>query len=269
MKNYSLDDLLYLMRRLRDPQDGCPWDRVQDFTTIAPHTIEESYELADAIASENTEHIREELGDVLFQVIFHAQLGAELEQFDFAGVVSALVEKLLRRHPHVFPDGSLESRAGVQQSSTESIKKHWEEIKSAERKDKQLVGVLDDIPITLPALTRATKMQKRAAKTGFDWPDIHGVLLKLEEETGELIAAIEQNNPSEIAAEVGDILFTAVNLARHLGVEPESALRQTNRKFEARFRFIERALQEKGSSTQLASVEEMDILWDMAKEQGF
>ncbi|MEH6556465.1 MAG: nucleoside triphosphate pyrophosphohydrolase [Oceanicoccus sp.] len=268
MENYSLEDLLYLMSRLRDPQDGCPWDTAQDFSSIVPHTIEESYELADAIASGDIQHIREELGDVLFQVIFCAQLGAEQEHFDFSGIVSSLVEKLLRRHPHVFPDGSLRSRMGVQQASTASIKQNWENLKIAERREKQLNGVLDDIPSALPALTRAAKIQKRASKTGFDWSNADGVLLKLQEEISELVAARLTNNKQEIEGEIGDILFTAVNLARHVDVDPESALRITNKKFEARFRYIEKALQAAGSSTRQASVEEMDMLWDEAKQQG-
>lgn len=268
MENYSLDDLLYLMSRLRDPQDGCPWDTAQDFSSIVPHTIEESYELADAIASGDIQHIREELGDVLFQVIFYAQLGVEQEQFDFSGIVSSLVKKLLRRHPHVFPDGSLRSRMGVQQASTDSIKQNWEDLKVAERQKKQLNGVLDDIPSALPALTRAAKIQRRASKTGFDWSNADGVLLKLQEEISELVEARLTNNKQEIEGEIGDILFTAVNLARHVDVDPESALRVTNRKFEARFHYIEKALQAAGSSTQQASVEEMDMLWDEAKQQG-
>ena len=268
MENYSLDDLLYLMSRLRDPQDGCPWDTAQDFSSIVPHTIEESYELADAIASGDIQHIREELGDVLFQVIFYAQLGVEQEQFDFSGFVSSLVKKLLRRHPHVFPDGSLRSRMGVQQASTDSIKQNWEDLKVAERQKKQLNGVLDDIPSALPALTRAAKIQRRASKTGFDWSNADGVLLKLQEEISELVEARLTNNKQEIEGEIGDILFTTVNLARHVDVDPESALRVTNRKFEARFHYIEKALQAAGSSTQQASVEEMDMLWDEAKQQG-
>jgi ATP diphosphatase len=268
VENYSLDDLLYLMSRLRDPQDGCPWDTAQDFSSIVPHTIEESYELADAIASGDIQHIREELGDVLFQVIFYAQLGVEQEQFDFSGIVSSLVKKLLRRHPHVFPDGSLRSRMGVQQASTDSIKQNWEDLKVAERQKKQLNGVLDDIPSALPALTRAAKIQRRASKTGFDWSNADGVLLKLQEEISELVEARLTNNKQEIEGEIGDILFTAVNLARHVDVDPESALRVTNRKFETRFHYIEKALQAAGSSTQQASVEEMDMLWDEAKQQG-
>jgi ATP diphosphatase len=268
LANYSLDDLLYLMSRLRDPQDGCPWDLAQNFSSIISHTIEESYELADAIASGDTEHMCEELGDVLFQVIFYAQLGAEQGHFDFPTIVSRLVEKLIRRHPHVFPDGALQARMGFQNGSADAIKKNWENIKIAERQGKRLKGVLDDVPLALPAVTRAAKMQKRASKTGFDWTDADGVLIKLQEEISELAEARLTTNKSEIEGEIGDILFTVVNLARHLEVEPESALRTTNKKFEARFIYIEKALQARGSSTEAASVEEMDVLWDEAKERG-
>jgi ATP diphosphatase len=260
LANYSLDDLLYLMSRLRDPQDGCPWDLAQNFSSIISHTIEESYELADAIASGDTEHMCEELGDVLFQVIFYAQLGAEQGHFDFPTIVSRLVEKLIRRHPHVFPDGALQARMGFQNGSADAIKKNWENIKIAERQGKRLKGVLDDVPLALPAVTRAAKMQKRASKTGFDWTDADGVLIKLQEEISELAEARLTTNKSEIEGEI--------NLARHLEVEPESALRTTNKKFEARFSYIEKALQARGSSTEAASVEEMDVLWDEAKERG-
>ncbi|WP_200821332.1 nucleoside triphosphate pyrophosphohydrolase [Oceanicoccus sp. KOV_DT_Chl] len=269
MPEYTLDDLLYLMSRLRDPQDGCPWDLVQDFSTIAPHTIEESYELEDAIVSGNFQQIKEELGDVLFQVVFHAQLGNEQNHFNFSDIVSTLISKLIRRHPHVFPDGTLRSRVGQQQVATEDIKRNWESIKTSERQAKQQSAVLDDVPLALPALARAAKLQKRAAAVGFDWDDVDQVLMHLKSEIEELLAAREQQSPQSIEEEMGDVLFCAVNIARHLKIEPETALRKANRKFEQRFRFIEEQLSLAHSSPADASLELMDELWEKAKQSGF
>jgi len=266
--DYTLDDLLYLMSRLRDPKDGCPWDRVQDFSTIVPHTIEESYELADAIEQGDMQHIHEELGDVLFQVVFYSQLGKEQGSFDFASVISNLVAKLVRRHPHVFPDGTLQSRVGEQTKDTEAIKQTWETIKTAEREGKQQQSVLDDVPSAFPALIRATKLQKRAAQTGFDWDNIDGVLAKLKEEVDELIEAREQQSQQQIEAELGDVLFSVVNLSRHLKVDAESSLRATNKKFENRFQYIESVLQSRGTTAEQSSLAEMDTLWDEAKAKG-
>ncbi len=268
MNDYSLDDLLYLMSRLRDPLDGCPWDRAQDFPSIVAYTIEESYELADAIESGNFQQIKEELGDVLFQVVFYSQLGTEQQQFDFKQIVSALVEKLIRRHPHVFPDGTLQSRVAEQTCDTAGVKQRWELIKAAEREGKEQHGILDDIPLALPALTRAEKLQKRASQAGFDWPEINAVFAKLQEEMNELVEAKEQGDPTHIAEELGDVLFCSVNLARHLNVDSETVLRNANRKFENRFRFIEKALSALGVSPEQASLEQMDQLWDEAKEKG-
>ncbi len=268
MAEYTLDDLLYLMGRLRDPKDGCPWDRVQDFSSIVPHTIEESYELADAIEQGDMQHIREELGDVLFQVVFYSQLGKEQESFDFASVISDLVAKLVRRHPHVFPAGTLSSRVGEQTKDTAAIKQTWEKIKAAEREGKQQKSVLDDVPSAFPALIRAAKLQKRAAQTGFDWQNIDGVLAKLKEEVDELIEAREQQSQSHIEAELGDVLFSVVNLARHLKVDAESSLRATNNKFKSRFQYIESVLQSRGLTPEQSSLEEMDALWDEAKQKG-
>jgi ATP diphosphatase len=266
--NYSLEDLLYLMRRLRDPQDGCPWDREQSLSSIVPHTIEESYELADAIGQGDFQQIKEELGDVLFQVVFYAQLAAEQEQFEFTDIVSGLVEKLLRRHPHVFPDGSLQSRVGQQSTDMQTIKKNWEVIKAAERQGKQQNGVLDDVPVTIPALSRAIKLQKRAAQVGFDWGSIEPVLAQLQAEIVELVEAKDELDEDQIEAELGDVLFCAVNLSRHLKKDPETALRRTNSKFEARFRYIETKLAEKGITPDTAELALMDALWDEAKTQG-
>jgi ATP diphosphatase len=266
--SYSLDDLLYLMSRLRDPQDGCPWDRAQDFASIVPHTIEESYELADAIETADFKHIKEELGDVLFQVIFYAQLGQEQQQFDFGEIVSGLVDKLIRRHPHVFPEGTLASRVGVQTTETPQVKQAWEAIKTAERKDKEQYGILDDVPVSLPALSRAAKLQKRAARAGFDWQQTDDILLKLKEELAELEQARSEQDEAAIHHEVGDIIFCCVNLARRLNVDPEASLRGCNQRFEQRFRYIEQQLQKQGSSPEKASLEEMDQLWNQAKKTG-
>ena len=265
---YSLDDLLYLMSRLRDPVDGCPWDIKQQFDTIIPHTIEEAYELADAIAEDDKSHIKEELGDVLFQVIFYAQMGKEEGSFDFPSIVSHLVEKLVRRHPHVFPGGDLQARFGEQPENIPSIKQNWEAIKAKERQGKQQTSVLDDVPVALPAMTRSIKLQKRAANVGFDWPDLSGVMSKLREELDELEEAREQQDEQAIAAEFGDVLFCLGNLARHLRIEPESALRGSNSRFEERFRYIEERLSAQGKHPEEASLAEMDALWDEAKKTG-
>ena len=265
---YSLEDLLYLMARLRDPQDGCPWDQQQDFSTIIPHSIEEVYELADAIAKGDDEHIHEELGDVLFQVIFYCQLGSEKGAFDFNKVVSTLVAKLLRRHPHVFPDGSLQSRAGQQNTATAEVKKTWEAIKVEERKAKQQGSVLDDVPMALPGLTRATKLQKRAANVGFDWPDYRGVFDKVREEIDELEEAVEQLSHAEVEEELGDLYFVLANLARHLKVDSEAALRSANHKFERRFGFIEQQLQQQGKNIKNSSLNDLESLWQQAKQRG-
>lgn len=268
MIDYSMNDLLYLMSRLRDPQDGCPWDLAQSFSSIIPHTIEESYELEDAIASEDLRQIKEELGDVLFQVVFHAQLGKEQQKFDFDAIVSNLVAKLIRRHPHVFPEGTLLSRVGQQQALTADIKRNWELTKNAEREAKQQSTVLDDVPVTLPALTRAAKLQKRTAAVGFDWDNVDQALHQLKLEIDELLEAREENSPAHIEEEMGDVLFSAVNIARHLKVDSETALRGANRKFERRFRYIEEQLLVQNSSPEQASLDAMDELWQQAKKVG-
>lgn len=265
-RTYDLDDLKLLMSRLRDPIDGCPWDKEQSFETIVPHTLEESYELADAISKGDMQHIKEELGDVLFQVIFYSQLGKEQQAFDLNDVISELTAKLIRRHPHVFPEGTLESRAGEQKAENAQIKQAWETIKSQERQDKDQLSVLDDIPLALPALNRAGKLQKRAARVGFDWPEITPVLDKLQEEIIELEQARLQSDVVAIESELGDILFCCVNLARHLKINPETALRSTNQKFERRFKYIEQQCQEQGKRLEDTPLEELDRLWDQAKK---
>lgn len=269
MARYSVEDLLYTMSRLRDPDGGCPWDLKQDFSTIVPSTIEECFELVDAIEQQNYPHVREELGDVLFQVIFYSQLGKEKQLFDFAAVVSELVEKLLRRHPHVFIDGELYGAARAQKSAVDEqqVKRDWEEIKASERQQKTLPGVLDDIPAALPAMIRANKMQKRASREGFDWSNSSEVLDALQGEITELKEAIDSGRQMRIEDEMGDVLFTCVNLSRHLKVEPESALRGSNRKFERRFRYIEEQLAISNKTLGQSTLDELDLLWDKAKLQ--
>ena len=257
--------LLAIMAALRTPKTGCPWDLEQNFATIAPYTLEEAYEVADAIARDDLTDLKEELGDLLLQVVFHARMAEELGAFDFGAVVEVLTAKLIRRHPHVFGDeGSQTPRA---------VEGLWERIKAQERQEKQAkavrggaekAGALAGVPVGLPALTRALKLQDKASKVGFDWNDPRAVLHKIREEADEIEAALD-GNASEAAAEVGDLLFAAVNLARHLRADPEAVLRGTNRKFERRFAAIEQALAAKGKAPQDATLAEMDALWDAAK----
>ncbi len=249
--------LAEIMRRLRAPEGGCPWDLEQDFHTIAPYTIEEAYEVADAIARRDWAALKGELGDLLFQSVYHAQMAEEAGHFDLAEVIEAISEKMIARHPHVFGDGEMRSAAG----QTEA----WEAQKAAERAARAQGGVLDDVPLALPGLTRAVKLQKRAARVGFDWPDAAQVVDKIAEEAGELVAARDQLGPAEVAEEYGDLLFVMANLARHLGVDPEAALRGANEKFARRFRAIEAALGAQGRRPEDSSLEEMDGLWDAAK----
>ena len=265
---YNIDDLTYLMARLRDPDGGCPWDLQQSYATIVPSTLEEAYEVADAIESGDYDHLREELGDLLFQVIFYSQLGAEEERFSFADIVSTLVAKLVRRHPHVFPDGSLESRVSPGDKRDEAqIKAKWEALKQEERARKGKRGTLDDVPLNLPALSRAQKLQKRAAGVGFDWPNTDGVFAKIEEELGEVKAAMAEGQQAAVAEELGDLMFAVVNASRHLKVDAEAALRAASRKFEARFGYVERALAADNQTPDKASLAEMDRLWDQAKRE--
>lgn len=265
MKNkYSIADLRYLMKRLRDPDTGCPWDIKQTYQTIAPHTIEEVYEVIDTIERGNVEHLSEELGDLLFQIIFYSQLGEEDRQFDFDTVVSTITEKLLRRHPHVFPDGTLTSvRTDNQLASDKEIKRNWELIKQQERNDKGEHGLLEDIPLALPALLRATKLQKRAASVGFDWTETTAVIAKLKEEIAELEAEMASANVQGIDEEFGDVLFSCVNLARHLMVDPEKALAKSNNKFKRRFEAMEALARVDDFS--LLTVAQMEMLWSQVK----
>lgn len=268
---YSIDDLIYLMSRLRDPEGGCPWDLKQDFASIVPHTLEEAYEVADAIERQDWTHLNDELGDLLFQVIFYAQLGKETSRFDFSSIVSNLVTKLVRRHPHVFPDGTLHSAPADRVLTDAEIKQNWEQIKQKERegKDSQsLSRVLDDIPKALPGLTRAVKLQKRASSVGFDWNDAELVLDKIEEELAELREAIRSGDQAAVADEMGDMIFAQVNLARHLGVNPEDAVRGTNQKFERRFCYVEEQVIKSGKVWSDFSLDELDLFWDQAKGKG-
>ncbi|WGL16722.1 nucleoside triphosphate pyrophosphohydrolase [Microbulbifer bruguierae] len=264
-ERYTVDDLQYLMSQLRNPDGGCPWDLKQSFASIVPSTIEEAYEVAEAIERADFGHLSEELGDLLFQVIFYAQLGREEGHFDFSQIVDALVRKLVRRHPHVFPSGDLYAEnvnTGIDEAQ---IKQNWETIKASERAAKGEVGTLGGVAVGLPALTRAMKLQKRAAQVGFDWPDIEGVLDKIAEEVQELREAVASGNMEHAREELGDLFFACVNGARHLQVDPEVALRQCNRKFERRFGAVESRLEATGKKLADASLDELDRLWDAAK----
>ena len=255
--------LLQVMARLRDPEGGCPWDLEQDFSTIAPYTIEEAYEVADAIARSDLAHLRDELGDLLLQVVYHAQMAKEAGLFDFDQVAAAIADKMIRRHPHVFGTAEVES--------AQAQSRAWEAVKAGERASKAAAeeanhGVLDDVPLALPALVRAAKLQRRAARVGFDWSEATQVLDKIEEEVAEIRAELGQSASAErLSDEIGDLLFAVVNLARHLDVDGETALRQANAKFERRFRAIEEALRARGRHLEDASLDEMEALWQRAK----
>jgi len=255
---HPLFRLLEIMAKLRSPQGGCPWDLEQTFATIAPYTIEEAYEVADAIERGDLRDLRDELGDLLLQVVFHARMAEEEGVFDFAGVAQAINEKMLRRHPHVF--GEAEKRTASEQALA------WEAIKAEERAAKaETVSLLDDVPAALPALMRAAKLSRRAARVGFVWPSAKEIFAKLREEMAELEAEIEAGDRSRAADELGDVLFVCANLARELDIDPEAALRGSNAKFVRRFKFIEAALAARGSSPEESTLEEMDALWDEAK----
>ena len=253
------------MARLRDPESGCPWDIEQTFETIAPYTIEEAYEVADAIGRGDMKDLKEELGDLLLQVVYHSQMAAECEHdgsFTFETVAAGITDKMIRRHPHVFGETSVEN--------AEAQTKAWEDVKAEERRLKgkaEPESLLDNIPLALPALTRAEKLQKRAARGGFDWGETSEVLAKIEEELGELKTEIDQGMPPDrIEDELGDLLFTVTNLARHLKVDPETALRSTNRKFERRFRDVEQALRRDGKIMTDTPLDDLDALWEAAKK---
>jgi ATP diphosphatase len=283
----EITDLIAIMAALRTPGSGCPWDLEQDFSTIAPYTIEEAYEVADAIARHDLDDLKDELGDLLLQVVFHARMAEEQSTFAFGDVVQAVTEKMIRRHPHVFGD-----KSGM---STGEVNVQWDQIKAREKEARKEArkaarkaarakagrspaladahpdahpgrdGALAGVAPGLPALARALKLQQKAGKVGFDWNDPHEVLAKIREETQEIDAELAAGARDKVAGEIGDLLFAVVNLARHLDVDPESALRQTNLKFERRFGAIEDALAAQGKKPQDATLAEMDALWDQAK----
>ena len=250
--------LLEIMRRLRDPDTGCPWDVEQDFASIAPYTIEEAYEVADAIARSDWTELEGELGDLLLQTVYHTQIGAEAGHFTFDSVVKAISDKMVARHPHVFGDESRDKSAEQQTAD-------WEKIKAAERAGKSQKRTLDGVAIGLPGMTRAVKLQKRMARVGFDWDETQSVLDKIVEESQELVEARDTLTPDDVEAEFGDLMFVMANLARHLGVDPENAVRRTNAKVERRFAAIEDRLAAIGKTPAESDLAEMDALWDAVK----
>jgi MazG family protein len=272
----GIQRLLDIMSRLRDPNGGCPWDLQQSFKTVAPYTVEEAYEVADAIEREDMPALRDELGDLLFQVVFHSQMAKEQGAFDFDAVANAICDKMERRHPHVFGDASI--------ADAEAQTVAWEEQKRRERAQKRTgeepASVLDDVPVALPALTRANKLGKRAAQVGFEWSDVHGAIEKLDEEIAEFKAEVRstaclqadttsegQRQHERLAAELGDVLFCVVNVCRYLKIDPEQALKRTNASFERRFRYVEQGLARQGKTPREATLAEMDKLWDEGKAQ--
>ncbi len=270
-RRYQLDDLVYLMRRLRNPQTGCPWDLKQDFASVLPHTLEEAYEVADAIERQDWPHVEEELGDLLFQIIFYGQIASERQLFDLNSIIHRLVEKLIRRHPHVFPAGTLESERDPSVSPEEAeINANWDAIKRQEKAAKADQNIphslVDDVPVTMPALTRAVKLQKKVSTVGFDWSDISGVLDKIREELAEVEEEIAAGDTQRCQEEVGDLLFAVSNLARFLKVDPEAALRGTNQRFSQRFRHVETRIEANGG-WQSVTADDMDNAWNEAKQR--
>lgn len=254
--------LLEIMASLRDPDTGCSWDLLQNFDTIAPYTLEEAYEVCDAITRRDYNELKEELGDLLLQVVFHSQMASEAGYFKFEDVVRAINEKMVRRHPHVFKRDS--GQAG-KAANAASIKQFWEEEKARERAGKETHGLLDGVAQALPALKRAQKLQKRATRAGFDWPAITGVIEKVHEELEELQQAIKQKDQAALHEELGDLLFTCVNLARHSQVDAEDCLRDANRKFENRFARMETRIRDQGKRLEDCTLSELDALWNAAK----
>lgn len=262
--------LIEIMAALREPETGCPWDIEQNFASIAPYTIEEAYEVADAISRNDIDHLKEELGDLLLQVVYHAQMAREVGEFDFGDVVQAVTTKMIRRHPHVFGDAKARE--------ARSAKGMWEKIKAEERAERRAArlargqdpedhgnGFLDSVPVALPALTRALKLQEKAARVGFDWGEAAPILDKIEEEIGELREAMAKGDQAAVKDEFGDMLFALVNLGRHLQLDSEAALSGTNDKFRKRFHYIEQALNDAGHSLEAATLDEMEALWQQAK----
>lgn len=258
---YDINSLIDIMRQLRDPETGCPWDLEQNFKTIAPYTIEEAYEVADAIERNDLNELKDELGDLLLQVIFHSQMAKEEGAFEFNDVVTSICDKMIRRHPHVFSDTKI--------NDPDEQTALWDKIKAEERaaksEGKESVSILDDVPNNLPGLLRARKLTRRAANVGFDWPDANSVLDKLDEESDELKEAIESKDQDHIEEEFGDLLFVLANLSRHLKIDPEKALRRANQKFVSRFHSIERETAAQGKTLESSSLDELDALWNAAK----
>ena len=272
----AIDRLIAIMTMLRDKQHGCPWDLEQTIKSLLPYTLEEVYEVADAIENNDLVELEDELGDLLFQVIFYAQIAKEQGAFDFQDIARAISDKLVRRHPHVFPEGDIQQFGISQDISAQQVVVNWEAIKELEREEKRKKGgkqpakevasILDDVPRALPAMERARKLQKRAAQVGFDWAEIAPVLEKLKEEVAEFEEALSSGDLERMSDELGDVLFATINLARHSNIEPEVALRSTNRRFETRFKWIETALSMRGKVFKDANLDELDALWDQAKE---
>lgn len=255
--SYQLNDLLAIMAKLRDPANGCPWDIKQTYSSIVPYTLEEAYEVADAIERQSFDELKDELGDLLFQVVFYAQIASEEGRFQFNDCVDAICDKLVRRHPHVFADGSA--------ANAEQVLKNWEALKSEERKATGQHSVLDNIPAAMPALSRAYKLQKRCANVGFDWPDVAGAWDKVKEEIDE-VEELPTDSP-KLEEELGDLMFALVNVVRKHKLEPETVLRKANMKFEQRFRAVEAALQQDGKAPQQSDLAEMDALWEQVKRR--
>ena len=272
----AIDRLIAIMTMLRDKQHGCPWDLEQTIKSLLPYTLEEVYEVADAIENNDLVELEDELGDLLFQVIFYAQIAKEQGAFDFQDIATAISDKLVRRHPHVFPAGDVEQFGIPQDISAQQVVVNWEAIKEIEREEKRKKGgsaaveknesILDDVPRALPAMERARKLQKRAAQVGFDWVELAPVLEKLKEEVAEFEEALASGDLERMSDELGDVLFATINLARHSKTEPEVALRSTNRRFETRFNWIEVALYKQGKVFKDAKLEELDALWGQAKK---
>jgi ATP diphosphatase len=274
-KEPAIKKLLLLMSMLRDKDYGCPWDIEQTIKSLIPHTIEEVYEVVDAIDKNDMDKLVDELGDLLFQVVFYAQIANENGAFDFNDVANAISNKLIRRHPHVFPEGRLENFGENVDISSEEVATNWDLIKEKEKKDKleksnknTSTSVLDDVPIALPALDRSKKLQKKACRLGFDWENFAPVIAKLKEEIVELEEAIAKSDNEQMSAELGDVLFSAVNVARHIKVDPEIALRSANARFENRFKWIENRLKERNKLIEELQLNELDKLWSQAKNNG-
>ena len=255
----NIENLLEIMAKLRNADGGCPWDLEQDFASVAPYTVEEAYEVADAIARGDMPSLRDELGDLLFQVVFHAQMASEAGEFDFNDVTTGICDKMVRRHPHVFGNEAELARGAVAGS--------WERIKASERGDSPDQSALEGIALSLPALKRAEKLGNRASGSGFDWPDIRGVRAKVDEELGELDEARQEEDAEHICEELGDLLFVVANLARHLGIDPEQALVQANRKFETRFRLMEAEISDSGASLADLDLDALEEKWQSVKKK--